>query len=56
MSKGISLEEFKNQLETDSQKKCIAQEEAIQVLQEKVKKQQGWIEALQNRCLACQGL
>lgn len=59
MSKGISLDEFKNQLDTDAQKRCLAQEKTIHEQNEQlrrkteyIEKQSKMIKALQNRCKA----
>lgn len=59
MAKGINLEEFKNQLDTDAQKRCIAQEKTIKDLHEVIKnnnqiikQQETLIMQLQNRCYA----
>jgi DNA anti-recombination protein RmuC len=57
MSKGISLEQFRNQLEGDAQKRCEAQEKTIKELTERLKNTEELskdkdhlIAALQNRC------
>lgn len=52
MAKGINLEEFKNQLDTDAQKRCAAQEETIRNLIKQNKEQNIEINQLQNRCWA----
>lgn len=64
MAKGISLDEFKNQLDTDAQQRCTAQEKTIKDLYETVRVQEKTIKdlsetivgeedsirILQNRC------
>lgn len=50
MTKGISLEQFKNQLESNATKRCEAQEKTIKELHEQIKDKDEWIRVLQNRC------
>lgn len=50
MAKGISLEQFKNQLDTDAQQRCLAQEKTIKELEAKIKTRENHIRILQNRC------
>jgi len=57
MSRGINLEEFRSQLDTDAQRRCRTQEEAIKKLQgqikdlqELVKDKEHIIENLQKKC------
>ena len=59
MSKGLSLDQFRSQLESDSQKKCILQEETIKGLHQIIKDREQLIientkliNQLQNRCFA----
>lgn len=59
MAKGLSLEQFKEKLDTDAQKRCIAQEKTIKELNAQVEQYKGllkdrdkMIETLQNRCFA----
>lgn len=61
MAKGISLDQFKSQLDTDAQKRCIAQENTIKELHSQVKQLRQLLEdrnieiaALQNRCFVFQ--
>jgi hypothetical protein len=49
-AKGLSLEQLKSELETDAQKRCIAQENTIKDLHETIKKQEKLIIQLENRC------
>lgn len=57
MGKGINLEEFRNQLDTDAQKRCLAQEKTIKELNSQVAQLKGLLKdrdkliiQLQNRC------
>ena len=59
MAKGMNLEQFKDQLDTDAQKRCIAQEKTIKELlyrceqyKSLLKDRDKTIEQLQNRCFA----
>lgn len=62
MAKGISLEQFKNQLDTDAQKRCLVQEKTIRELSSQVKSLNELLKdrdnlttVLQNRCFALGG-
>jgi DNA-binding transcriptional MerR regulator len=62
LSKGMSLEQLKDQLEGDAQKRCAEQEKTIKSLIEQNKRfaetiqdQQKIIRAIQNRCRALTG-
>jgi len=55
----MNLEEFRSELDTDAQKKCLAQEQTIHELNEQKKDMVKTIESrnklikqLQNRCIA----
>lgn len=59
MPKGISLEQFREQIETDASRRCIAQEKTIKELNEQIKSLTSQIDeeaddirALSNRCFA----
>lgn len=56
MGKGINLEEFRNQLDTDAQKRCLAQEKTIKELNSQLSQLKGLLKdrdklivQLQNR-------
>lgn len=50
MSKGISLEQFRNELEGDAQRRCLNQEKTIKELQTEIKEKDKLIQRLENRC------
>lgn len=59
MAKGINLEQFRNQLDTDAQQRCLAQEKTIKELNLQVNQFKGLLKdrdtliiQLQNRCFA----
>ena len=51
MGKGLSLEQFKEQLETDATKRCAAQEKSIKELHETLKNRDEYIAALKHRII-----
>lgn len=50
MSKGMSFEDFKTQLNTDAQARCIEQEKTIHKLIEELKEKDHLIESLEKKC------
>jgi DNA-binding transcriptional MerR regulator len=62
LSKGMNLEQLRESLDTDAQKRCAEQEKTIKSLIEQNKRfaetiqdQQNTVRAIQNRCKALTG-